>query len=271
MKNLFFLTIIFFLTSLNSSTLDEKVENIIGKKDFKIHNSLVHLLFKDKNRYVVNGNINYISLFKTLQKNGLLNLKLNKTKDITIEFDTSSSKLMAFKILNDTMQSLGYRYFFTKTMDITNKNNMLWKIVFKAEYMIDPVELLGELKKYNCKAIDVVRVDSSYWSYKIDFSNSVINSIKIEKDERVKFQKPLKPYILKIQDAKSLQVISRNLNNWFPHIVFFDKDLTTLKVIKKNKITRGLTVKVPEDSRYIKITDMYNLINIKRGLSIIVR
>ena len=77
--------------------------------------------------------------------------------------------------------------------------------------------------------------------------------------------------MLKISKAKSLQVISRNLNNWFPHIVFFDKDLMVLTVIKKDRVFKGLRVKIPENTRYVKVTDTYNLINIKRGLSIIVR
>jgi len=36
-------------------------------------------------------------------------------------------------------------------------------------------------------------------------------------------------------------------------------------------VYRGLKIQLPSDTRYIKITDMYNLINIKRGLSVIVR
>ena len=74
-----------------------------------------------------------------------------------------------------------------------------------------------------------------------------------------------------MEDGKSLQIISRNLNNWFPNIVFFDKDLRVLKMIKRDRIYKGLKTEIPDGTIYIKITDMYNLINIKRGLSIIVR
>ena len=98
-----------------------------------------------------------------------------------------------------------------------------------------------------------------------------MHNIKIEKNERVKFHKPLQPYILSVDDVKSLEIRSHNLNNWFPSIVFFDKDLKILDVAKKDKIYRRYKIEVPKNTKYIKIADLYNLINIKRGLTITVR
>ena len=263
---------ILFTSLLSGSVLKEKVENLIGTKDYKTHNSLIDLLFKNESKYIVNNKIKYYKLFKTLQENGLLNLRLNKPSDIEIEFTSINKNFKSYKILNDTMQVLGYRYFFTKSMSINDQKNLVWKIMFKAEYMLDPVVLLKELRDNSCKVTKVMNHGSNKWSYEIDFKKAELTTaIKIDKNERVKFQKPLRAYMLKVNDAKSLQVISRNLNNWFPHIVFFDKDLKALQVIKKNRVFKGLKVKVPNNTKYVKITDLYNLINIKRGLSIIVR
>mgnify|MGYP006140033117 CR=1 FL=1 len=267
-----FIVTILFTTFTSASVLSEKIENIIGIKDYKIHNSLISLLFKDETHYIINGKIKYLKLFKTLQENGLLNLRLNKPSDIEIEFKSTEKNFKSYKILNDTMQIIGYRYFFTKSMSIDEKKNLIWKIVYKAEYMLDPVVLLGELKRNNSTVVDVINNGSNKWFYEINFSNSELdNAIKIDSFERVKFQKPLKAYMLKTSKAKRLEVISRNLNKWFPHITFFDKDLKVLSSIKKDRVFKGLSVKIPDDTRYIQVTDMYNLINIKRGLSIIVR
>ena len=81
-----FLFSILLSTTLSASVLKEKVENIIGTNDYKVHNSLIDLLFQDESKYVVNGKIKYYKLFKVLQENGLLNLRLNKPSDIKIEF-----------------------------------------------------------------------------------------------------------------------------------------------------------------------------------------
>ena len=84
-------------------------------------------------------------------------------------------------------------------------------------------------------------------------------------------QKPLRPYLLEVKNATKLRVIGRTLNHWFPYIAFYDKHLNVLKVIKKNRVYRGYRVNVPHGTKYIKISDLYTLINIKRGLSIIVK
>ena len=271
----FFVVILFsilFSITLSGSILKEKVENIIGINDYKVHNSLIDLLFKNEAQYIVNGKIKYYKLFKILQENGLLNLRLHKPSDIEIEFTSINNNFKSYKILNDTMQVLGFRYFFTKSMSASEQENLVWNIMFKAEYMLDPVVLLNELRENGCKILEVINHGSNKWSYKIDFKNAELSTaIKIDKNEKVKFQKPLRAYMLKVDDAKSLQIISRNLNNWFPNIVFFDKDLKVLNTIKKDRVYKGLKIKVPNNTHYVKITDMYNLINIKRGLSIIVR
>ena len=53
--------------------------------------------------------------------------------------------------------------------------------------------------------------------------------------------------------------------------MFYDEHLNVLKIVKKDRMFKGLTISIPETSRYIKVTDLYTLINIKRGLSIITK
>ncbi len=266
-----FLILIFSTTFLNGSILEKKIENLIGEKEYKVHKNLIGLLFKTKSRYLIKDRINYYNLFKELKSNGLLKLRFDKPKDIVIEFKSLSKSLKAYKILTDTMKSLGYSHFFTKSL---NKENdiLTWKITFRTEYMMDPVVLLKELQLKNCKVLEVENRSSNYWYYELDFKNSILNkSINIEKNERVKFHKPLKPYILNVDEAESLEIRSHSLNKWFPNISFFDKDLAILNVFKRDRVYSGYKIKIPKDTKYIKIDDLYNLINIKRGLTIIVR
>ena len=267
--------IVFFilsLTILNADILEDKIKNIIGEKNFKIHQNFINLLFKNKSDFIVNDKIKYFNLFKELKNNGLLNLRLNKPQDIMIDFYALNKNMKAYKVLNDAMQSLGYRYFFTKSLDKNDTNQLVWKIALRAEYMLDPVMLLDELQQKNCKVLNIEKKSSNNWHYEIDFDTAILNdTIKIDKNEKIKFQKPLQEYFISVNEISSLQVISRKLNRWFPYIVFFDKDLKVLKVIKKDRFYKGFKTKAPKLTKYIKITDLYNLINIKRGLTVIVR
>ncbi|NQY95396.1 MAG: hypothetical protein HRT43_14615, partial [Campylobacteraceae bacterium] len=99
----------------------------------------------------------------------------------------------------------------------------------------------------------------------------IADALYIDSNEKVVLQKPLKPYFIKISEAKTLKILSRKLNNWYPYIVFYDKHLTVLRVVKKDRMFRGLSMKIPESTRYMKVTDLYTLVNIKRGLSIITK
>jgi len=264
--------LVLFSSIVYGNIIEDKVKNIIGEINYKINSKLIKFLYKNQNSFMIQDRIRYYKLFRSLKKNGLLNLKLEKPQDITITYQIQNNFMTAYYILNNIMQSLGYNYYITKSFN--KKNNTLeWKIVFKAEYMIDSVIFLKELKKENCKILDVHKVGFNNWNYKIDFKNISLNeTIKIDINERVKFHKPLRPYFLKIKDdSEVLEIRSTKLNHWFPSIVFFDKDLNILKVIKKNRQYRKYNTKIPINSKYIEITDLHNLINIKRGLTITVK
>lgn len=268
----FFLILFFLVGFLQGSILKEKVSSIIGEQNYKIHENLIHLLFQDETKFILDDKIEYLKLFEVLQQNGLLNLRLNSPTDIKVEFKMLNKNIKAFKILNDTLQTLGYRYFFTNGMAMNQNNELFWSIIFKAEYMIDPVIFIKELRANNCKVNNLVVNSANHWQYEIDFENARLDkAMKIEKNEKIQFSKPLRAFFLQVDEGKQLQVISKPLNNWYPHIVFFDKDLTILGVIKEDKEYKGLKATVPEGTKYIKVTDLYNLINIKRGLTIIVR
>ncbi len=257
---------------LNGSIIDDKVKNIIGQKNYSTHQNLINLLFKNKDKFVVNEKIKYYNVFKILRENGLLNLRLETPSEITLEFKALNNNIKAFKILNDTMKSIGYRYFFTKSFEINEQKELFWTIKFKAEYIVDNVVLLNELQQKNCRILKVENRGSNTWHYEIDFQNSILKeAYKIEKNEKVKFQKPLQEYFIMVDDASVLQIVSKKLNSWFPYIVFFDENLIFLEQIKKDRIYAGYKMKIPKGTKYIKITDRYNLINIKRGLSIIVK
>ncbi|AXX85913.1 hypothetical protein [Malaciobacter marinus] len=270
-KKIFFLTIL-ALTLQASTILDNKISNLIGKFDYIKHKNLINYIFKDKHNYIIGENIDYIKVIKKLQSNGLLNLSLDRPKDVYIKFNTNHDPIKSLKILKDTLKSLGFYYYFTKTLKY-DKENLNWEIKLKTEAAIDPLILANELYKQNCRVADIKREGDNKWEYSIDTTfSSLNNSIQITVDEKKYLRKPLKPYLLKIKgDASKITVVSKILNNWFPKVVFYDKSLNILKLIKEDKVHGKLVLEVPQNTKYIKIDDLYTLINIKRGLSIIIK
>jgi len=266
-----FLFLFFFLISLQGEILQEKIKNIIGERNYLIHKGLIGHLFKNEPRYFNGDRIRYFNLFKTLQENGLLDLRLQKRGNIQLKFKISNNQQKGYKILNDTLETLGYKYFFTTVFE-NNVEYILWDISFSAEYNVDPVIFIRELKQNGVQVMNVTKIDEKSWSYELDFHNAYLErSVKIDTNEKVYFRKLLKPLVLNVPEIKSVEVRSHNLNRWYPKVVFFDKNLKVLKSIEYAKYQKRIKVSAPLGTKYVKVTDLYNLINIKRGLTIIVR
>ncbi|WP_419770859.1 MAG: hypothetical protein ACNI3C_03475 [Candidatus Marinarcus sp.] len=268
-----FFAILILTVSLNATVLQDKIENLMGSSAYKFHKNLLNIIFKDESKFLLaNNNLNYLQILKELKQNGLLILKLQDPKEIIVEFQTNKDPIKALKILNDTLKSIGYYYYFTNSVNYDGEGNLNWQIRLKTEFIIDPFVLTNELLKKECKILDINREKNDKWVYKIDtnFAN-ITESIFIDTNEIVKLQKPLKPYFIRINDAKVLKIMSTVLNHWYPYVVFYDEHLDVLKIIKKDAVFKRVSITIPEKTKYIKITDLYTLVNIKRGLSVIIK
>lgn len=268
-----FLTTVFLTLSLQANVLFEKIENLIGEESYKVHKNLIQFIFAQESAtYYNNEKINYLNVLKELKQNGLLNLKLDQPKEILVEFYTSTDPVKSLKILNETLKSLGYYYYFTKHTSYDGSGSLKWVIKLKTEFMIDPLIFISELIKKEAQIIEIKREENDKWIYKIDtnFAN-ISESIFIDSNEIVKLQKPLRPYFITVKEGKVLKVISTALNYWYPHIVFYDEHLNVLNIVKEDKIFKRISLRIPKQTKYIKITDLYTLVNIKRGLSVIIK
>ncbi|RXJ98076.1 hypothetical protein CRU98_11195 [Arcobacter sp. CECT 8986] len=269
-KKIFLLSL--FTLTLYANTLDDKIENLIGKFEYLKHKNLINYIFKNENDYFIGNSIDYIKVIKKLQENGLLKLKLDKPKDIYIKFNTNSAPTKSLKILKDTLKSLGFYYYFTQTLKYDTQN-LNWEIKLKTEAAIDPLILANELYKQNCRVANINREGEDRWEYSIDTTFSKLNnSILMTANEKKYLTKPLKPYLIKLnENISKLIILSKVLNSWFPKVVFYDKDLNILDIVKQDKLHNKLSLDVPVNTKYIKIDDLYTLINIRRGLTIITK
>ena len=98
-----------------------------------------------------------------------------------------------------------------------------------------------------------------------------LSTLWIDTNEKIILSKPLRPYMLEVRNTSLLYIRSRTLNHWYPYIVFYDKHFNVLNVIKEKIIYKKYRTNVPRETQYIKIGDMFTLLNIKRGLSVIVK
>jgi len=264
---------VFLVISLNANDLlNQKIENLIGTQSYLTHKNLINFIFKKEYQYTTVDGLNYQTILKTLKDNGLLDLAFNEPKNIEVTFKINSNPLKSFKILKDTLKSLGYYYYFTKHTVYDGTDRLTWTIKLKTEAAIDPLVLSNELFKHESRVVDITKEENDKWVYQLDTLNASLNdAVYITNNEKVSFSKPLSAYFIRVDKANKIYIASRILNRWLPYVVFYDEHLNILKVSKEDKVYRNITLSIPENTKYIKITDLYTLFNIKRGLSVLIK
>ena len=263
------LILIISSTVVLNANINTEVENIIGSSTYNTNRNLINYIFNgNSSTYYTNGQINYIALTNTLQSNGLLKLKYGSSQYINISFKISDNQKKSLMILQDTLKSLGYYYYLVQDAKY-DKNKYIWTIKLKTEAAINPLRLSKALAKNNCK-VSFIKKEGKYdWKYSINSDNSVIYKANdLISNSQLSLKKPLKPYIIKVENATSLNIVSNSGNRWHPNVIFYDNDLNIIESFKDDSLHHNLSVDVPNNTTYIKIDDLYSLANLKRGISI---
>jgi len=262
------LVLIIICTVVLNADLNMKIKNLLGEEAYQTHLNLINYIFKDQSIYYSNEQVNYPLLTKTLKDNGLLKLGLSPINQVEISFQLSKNPTKSLKILKDTLKSLGYYNYFTQEA-IANKNGFIWNIILKTESAINPLHLSKSLSLLNCDITDIKREGPYKWYYSINSNNSEIyKALDLISNTELRLKKPVRPYMIKVNNLLNLSIYSYNGNRWHPKIVFYDNELNIIEIFKENSLHKNLTVEVPNDTKYIKIDDLYTLANLRRGISI---
>lgn len=266
MVKIFLLFTLLVSFSSAEDLLIKKIQNLINPATFAKDRAYIDTIFSPKKDfYEDDGSVNSIKVIKTLKDNGILNLFFKKPRDINISFKTKGAPLLFIKIMSDSLQNIGYYKYITKESNL-NDSEFTWKINLISEYAADPIILSQELKKSNCKIIDVIKENDSDWTYVVDMKNAELDVIKLENGVEFKLKRSLYAYWIDVLNIEKIEISSSSRNDWYPYIAYYDKSLKLVKVSKIDTKKTNITLEIKEDTHYIKISDIYTLKNIKDDL-----
>jgi hypothetical protein len=135
--------------------------------------------------------------------------------------------------------------------------------------MIDPVTLSSQIYKSGLIIKDIVKNSQNSWHFDIDSFYAKISCTKVvDSGEELKIDKPLKDIFIKVLNSNEVIIKSDRKDSWYPYIVLYTRDLQIIDIKKLDKIHKDLIIELPNNTSYIKISDLYTLSNIKRGLTI---
>jgi len=250
----------------NENLLMKKIKTFVSPKVFTKDKAYLDILFSPNEKYYTkNGRVDSIKVIQTLKDNGILKLFFKKPQEMTLTFKTSANSLFFIKIMSDTLQNIGYYRYVTQESTLNNKE-FIWKISLTTEYATDPVVLSKELAKSSCSIVDVIRKSPIDWTYIIDIDSAKLNTTVLKKGVELKLKRSLYSYWLDVSQIKKLKITSSRRNSWYPYIAYYDKSLKLLRVVKKDKKVRKITLDMKKNTYYLKISDIYTLKNIKDSL-----
>ncbi len=254
-----------YCDDLQKDSLTLKIQSFLSEKAYESNKDFINVIFEPKSSFYVKDRVDAVKVIQTLKNNGLLNLFFKSPQDFRLNFKTSGFPLFFVKIMEDTLQNLGYFRYVTTASNF-DASEFSWSINLTSEYATDPLILQNELHKSGCNIIDVEKNSQREWTYTIDITNGHLNTIQLHADEEFKLKRSLYAHWLDISKIRTLKTRSSRRNRWYPYIAYYDSSLHLLKLLKRNKIYKKLTLSMPKNAKYIKISDMFTLKNVKDSL-----
>ncbi len=247
--------------------LYEKIESFISADSYEKNLSFIEIIFKDEAFFYRNERLDVVKIIQTLKENGLLKLSFSQPRHLKLAFRTNGSSLFFVKLMSDILRSIGYYRYLTEYSK-SNSSEFIWQIGLDSEYITDPSVLRRELLKRGCDIVDIERKDDLTWSYTIDINEAHLGAVNILANDEFVLKRALTPHWLNVSTVERLKLTSLGSNNWYPYITFFDAKLHLLRVYKRDSKTWQIKIKMPDDTQYVKVSDLYNLKNIKDGLKV---
>ena len=255
------------VTESSDNNLTLKIKSFLDTQVYEQNKAFVAVVFDPESDFYQNDRVDVVKVVETLKENGLLNLFFKTPREIKLNFKTSGAPLFFVKLMGDALRNIGY-YRYVTTASNLNSSEFTWSIKLTSEYATDPLVLQTELNKSGSNIIDLERVSATEWTYVVDMGRSFLNLVELEKSQKMKLKRSLYAHWLNVSKIKKLKIVSSRRNNWYPYIAYYDASLHLLKVIKEDERYSTLKLEIPKQAKYIKISDLYSLKNVKDSLTL---
>jgi len=242
-----------------------KIKSFLEEKTYSDNSAFIHVIFDPKSAYYNGDRVDVIKVIETLKENGLLHLFFKAPQLFSLTFKTNGSPIFFVRIMDDVLNSIGYFHYVTTAAHL-DASEFSWTISLTSEYMTDPMILQKALQKSGCNIIDITRNSAKKWTYIIDINGGEFNVPTLEDAQELHLKRILYARWFNVSKIRSLKVRSSRRNHWYPHISYYDASLHLVKLLKRDKVSKSLSLTIPKSAKYMKITDLYSLKNLRDGL-----
>ncbi|MDD2790250.1 MAG: hypothetical protein PHU40_06220 [Sulfurimonas sp.] len=261
----FFLLLLFSFSF--ADLLDDKIESFMDSHTYDKNKDYIKILFSPKSSFYDQERLNAVKIVQTLKENGLLNLSLKVPQELHLRFKTNGSPLFFVRIMSESLRDIGYYRYVTESSNLDN-SEFTWSIVLTAENATDPMLLQNELAKKGCNIIDIDMNSLQEWKYTVDMQKAFLNIETLQSGNSMELKRSLYAHWLEVSKINQLRIKSSARNEWHPYVAFYDKALHLLELVKMDAKQTQINLEVPKYAKYMKVSDLYTLKNIKDELFI---
>jgi hypothetical protein len=251
------------LLSDDSDPVVEKIKQYLDKEVYTQNSKFIDIIFSPRgNFFKIDRSIDVVKVISTLKDNGLLKLHFKKPQKLNLHFKTKGTPQFFVKLISDALRNMGYYRYVINSSNF-NGDEFTWSITLKSEYAIDPLNLQKELLNNGCNITDIQHNSITDWSYVVDMHNGFLNIPILEDKKEFRLKRSLEAHWLNVSNIRLISIKSSIRNHWYPYIVYYDSSLNLIKVIKRDKRLGRANLRIPKNVKYIKISDIYTLKNLK--------
>ena len=254
------------LSITKNDPITAKIKSFLSEKSYNDNKAFINVIFDPKSAYYIGDRVNVVKIIQTLKGNGLLKLFFKRPQSFNLTFETNGSPIFFVRIMDDVLSGIGYFRYVTTAAHL-DTSEFSWTINITSEYMTDPIILQKALQKNGCNIIDITKNSAKKWTYIIDMNGGRLNVPTFEDGKEMQLRQILYPRWFNVSKIRSLKVRSSRRNHWYPYISYYDASLHLLKLLKLDKIYKSLSLIIPKSAKYMKITDLYTLKNLRDGLT----
>jgi hypothetical protein len=247
--------------------LEKKIKAYIDSDRYEDNRDFINIIFSPKRSFYRGGEVNSVKVLATLKENGLLKLHLGRTKNLELHFKTEESPLLFLKIMKDALRNIGY-YKYITISSAYDGSEFTWSIRTRSESIIDPLAFKRELDKVNARVVSIDRKRATEWSYKIDVQRAFLRVPSLRYGKKLSLKRSLYAHWVNVKNINKITIVSSRRNHWYPNIAYYDEKLNFVQVVKKDEKTKKISIQIPQTVKYIKISDIYTLKNIKDYLTL---
>ncbi|MDU7693644.1 MAG: hypothetical protein E7K04_05325 [Helicobacter sp.] len=249
------------------SFLERKIRNFLGESSFLLNKNFIKSIFKKEEDFYNDGKIDNKKVLSSLKRNGLLNLRFDKPREVNITFNSKTNPIFLILSINSTLQTIGYSYFEIKNASQLDGITRI-EISLLSEYMIDPLVIIEELNKRGYIFEDINRPNQESFEYDLRlFDSRLPNARAINIGDSLNLRDVNGEYWLSIRENSKMSIRS-NSPKWHPKIVFFDKDLKIIDVLKREDVLSQISFLIPNGVRFLLISDLNNTSTLRNGIKI---